>query len=402
MAALPSIVDFAAQAHDPARYARLGDGWAVAAVDVVDSTGLAAQGRDRQVNFVAGAAVAVLQEAAGGPGRPAACQFGGDGAVAAVPPDRVDAVRAALAALAHWAASEMGIPLRAGLVPMTALAEAGHEVLAALQDFGGGNVFGLFLGDGVPTAEAWIKAGRRWSVDPAPGALPGLDGLSCRWRPVAPARGIVLCLIVDPVRPGGAGLAALARVRAAVEAVVSTEAAAPLGDGSRLAPAVLAPPALLAIEAGTEPPWRRPLRLLRAAVGTAILGVVHRLGGRVAGVDSDAYRHAMARRCDYRKLAGGLRLVLDVTEAEAGRIEAALSALEAGGDILFGAARAEATTITCMVGDFTADRHIHFVDGQGLGFWRASRELKKKLAARPPAPHLTATTFGEPPWPPSP
>lgn len=382
MAALPSVRDFGAQAHDPACYARLDGAWAVAAADVVDSTGLAARGRDREVNFVAGAAVAILQEVAGGPGNPAACQFGGDGAVAAVPPDRVEAARAALAALVHWSAAEMDIPLRAGLVPVSELAAAGHEVLAALHDFGGGNVFGLFLGGGVPAAEAWIKAEERWRVAPVPGPLPGLDGLSCRWRPVPPRRGIVLCLIVDPVRPGAEAMAALARVRAAIEAVVPTGIAAPLGDGSGLAPAVLAPPEALAIETRAEARRRRPLRLLRAVAGTAILGLVHRLGGRVAGIDADAYRRAMANRCDYRKLAGGPRLVLDVTEAEADGIEAALAALEAQGDILFGAARAEATTITCMVGDFAADRHIHFVDGQGLGFWRASQELKKKLANR--------------------
>jgi hypothetical protein len=87
----------------------------------------------------------------------------------------------------------------------------------------------------------------------------------------------------------------------------------------------------------------------------------------------------MAERSDYRKAAGGPRLVLDVTDGEAARIEALLAAEEASGTIRFGTARAGSTTITCLVGDFMADRHVHFVDGAGLGFWRAAEVLKAKV-----------------------
>lgn len=376
---LPSIADFATEAHDPANYAHPGEDWWIAAADVVASTKLAGQGRDRDVNFIAGAAVAVLTAVAERPGQPAACQFGGDGAVAAIPPDRAEAARSALAALAHWSTEDMNIPLRVGMVPVSALHAAGLEVLVGLHDFGNGNVFGQFLGGGVPAADSWVKADTRWRIAPAPGELPGLEGLSCRWRPVPPRRGLVLCLIIDPARPGAEGLAALARVQDAIEAIVPTTTAAPLGDGGHLRPVVVPSAQALATEARAARPWHRPGRILRALLGSAILGVVDRLGGHVAGIDSETYRRAMAERSDYRKLAGGPRMVLDVTEDEADRIEAALTAFEAGGDIVFGTARAEATTITCMVGDFAADRHIHFVDGQGLGFWRASVVLKKKL-----------------------
>lgn len=376
--ALPSLRDFAAQAFDPARYARLDDDWAVAVADVVSSTTLADQGRDRDVNFVAGAVVAAMAAVCGTPDEPAACQFGGDGAVAAVPPHCQDAARAALAALAHWSATEMDIPLRVGLVPVADLHRAGHAVLAALHDFGNGNVFGQFLGDGVAMAEHWVKSDARWRLAPVPGDLPGLEGLSCRWRPVPPRRGGVLCIIIDPLRPGPEGMAALARLQQDIEAVVPTGAAAPLGDGGALVPGGLPDSRLLDIEARAEPPARRLRRKLRAVAGSLVLGTVHALGGRVAGIDSDRYRRRLAERTDYRKQAGGPRLVLDVSPAEAARIEALLDAAEARGDIRFGLAHATATTLTCMVGDFAADRHVHFVDGDGLGFWRASVMLKRK------------------------
>lgn len=374
---LPRIDDFTAQALDPARYVRLGGDWWIACADVQGSTALAQAGRDREVNFVAGAMVAVVGGAATSPDQPAAAQFGGDGAVVAVPPDRVGAVRAVLAALGHWAAHDMDIPLRVALVPVAALDRAGYPVLAALQDFGHGNVFGQFLGPGVAQAEHWMKADARWHVGLADGALPGLDELSCRWRPVPARRGHVLCVIIDPV--DGAD-AALAPLMAAMEAVVPTNRAAPLGDGAALAPALTPAPGALDIELRGRAAASRLGRMVRAVAGTAILGTVHRLGGRAGGLDIAGYRRAMAERSDYRKLAGGPRLVLDVTGDEDARLEALLSAAEAAGTIRFGLSRARATTITCMVGDFAADRHVHFVDGDGLGFWRAAVALKAKIA----------------------
>ncbi|MBC7953770.1 MAG: DUF3095 family protein [Rhodospirillaceae bacterium] len=375
---LPTINDFTAQAHDPAQYGRLDDDWWIAVADVIASTKLANAGRDRDVNFIAGAVVAVLAAVGARPEQPAACQFGGDGAVAAIPPQCADAARQALAALAHWAQDDMDIPLRVGMVPVSALRQAGYDVLAALHDFGNGNVFGQFIGAGVPMAEHWVKADPRWSIAPAPGELPGLEGLSCRWRPVPPTRGSVMCVIIDPVKPGLAGMEALARLQTEIERIVPTALAAPLGDGSALNPVVVPSAHALANEARTERPAKRAARVLRAVIGTAILSAVHHLGGRRFGIDTDHYRAKLAERSDYRKQAGGPRFVLDVTEDEATRIEALLTRTEAQGDIVFGTARSTTTTLTCMVGDFTADRHVHFVDGDKLGFWRASVVLKQK------------------------
>lgn len=375
---LPTISDFTAQAHDPARYGRLDDDWWIAVADVIASTKLANAGRDRDVNFIAGAVVAVMAAVGARPEQPAACQFGGDGAVAAIPPQCADAARQAMAALAHWAQSDMDIPLRVGMVSVAALHQAGFDVLAALHDFGNGNVFGQFIGPGVPMAEHWVKSDPRWSIAPAPGELPGLEGLSCRWRPVPPRRGNVLCVIIDPVDPGAVGMAALARLQTEMERIVPTALAAPLGDGSTLNPVTLPSAHALANEARTQPPAKRAARVLRAAMGTLILSLVHHLGGRRFGIDTDYYRAKLAERSDYRKQAGGPRFVLDVTEDEAARIEALLARAEAKGDIVYGTARSTATTLTCMVGDFTADRHVHFVDGDKLGFWRASVVLKQK------------------------
>lgn len=372
---LPAIRDFISEGTNPGLYAVLTGDWSIAVADVVGSTRLANEGRHKDVNFVAGAAVAVMSEVLRSPPDPAACQFGGDGAVAAVPPGRQEAAAEALAALAHWAESELDVPLRVGMVPVQALLDAGLEALVAVQDFGNGNVFGLFLGNGVAAAESWVKADGRWRLTPKEGPLPGLEGLSCRWRPVPARRGVVLCVIADPLASGAEGMATLARLHAAIEEVVSTEDAAPLGNGDVLRPNL---PSVhsLALEARTERRGRRFGRVVRALAGTGLIRLVHALGRPVGGLDVVKYKRDLAERSDYRKEAGGPRFVLDVTEDEAAAIERVLARFAAAGEIRYGTARSEATTITCLVGDFAADRHVHFVDGDRLGFWRASVMLK--------------------------
>ncbi len=376
MRRLPAIHDFAAEASDPSRYAALGGDWRLAIADVIGSTRLAAEGRHRDVNFVAAAVVAVLSKAVQLGDDPVACQFGGDGAIAAVPPGREAEARAALTALAHWAGEVMDVPLRIGMVPVQALRDQGLEVMAALHDFGNGNCFGLFLGSGVVAADAWVKEDARWRLDPAPGPLPGLEAVSCRWNPVASRRGTVLCVIIDALEDGAAGLATLARMQAEIESVVPTEVAAPLGSGERLRGRWPPPWRALRMEARGGKPGEGVRRVMAALLQSAILRLLLLFKLRLPAFDPEEYKRAMAERSDFRKAAGGPRMVLDVTEDEAAAIERRLAQAAAAGLIRYGTARANATTITCLVGDLSADQHVHFVDGAELGFWRASIMLK--------------------------
>jgi len=376
---LPTIRDFAREATVPGCYVALGPDWSLAVADVVGSTRLASEGRHREVNFVAGAVIAVLTEVLRQPPVEPACQFGGDGALAAVPPGFRSAAADALAALADWSGTEMDVPLRVGIVPVRDLLDAGLDVMVAVQDFGSGNAFGHFLGSGVAAAESWVKADPKRQIAPRPGPLPGLEGLSCRWRPVPARRGTILCVIADPVAPGARGLETVARLQADIERVVPTAAAAPLGTGETLRPKLPSADALR-LELRTEPPRRRLSRALRAVAGTGLLWLADRTGLRLGALDVPRYRAAMAERSDYHKEAGGPRYVLDVTEEEAKALEALLERYAQAGEIVYGTARADSTTITCVVGDFAADRHVHFVDGAELGFWRASVQLKAMRA----------------------
>lgn len=387
MSDLPALTDFAAEGADPARYAQLGPGWSLAVADVVGSTRLAGEGRHRDVNFVAGAAVSVLSAIVEAAGMRPCCQFGGDGATAAIPPGLRDRAESVLAALVHWSINEMDVPIRAGLVDVAELTAAGLEARAALQDLGGGNCFGLFMGAGVTAAEEWVKTQPARQVTPRPGPLPGLEALSCRWTPAPATRGVVLCVIADPIAAGAAGDETLRRLQKDIETVVPTETATPLSPrGEKLVPRW--PPSLRAVmlEARAAPPGKRLRRALFALIQSGLVRLIHLTGRPMFGFDARVYARSLAERSDYRKAAGGPRFVLDVAEDEAQAIEALLERYAARGDIRYGVARAAAATITCRVGDFAADRHVHFVDGAELGFWRAATAMKRRFAAHKPPP----------------
>lgn len=379
---LGRIFDFDAQAFDLNHYQALPDDWYIAIADVVSSTQLARLGRDKDVNFVAAACVAVLQQLLEAEGEPAAVQFGGDGVIAAIPADRHELARTRLAALAHWSGTQFQIPLRIGMVPVSALHQSGLPCYASLQILDNLNAFGVFLGDGIQAADDWVKQQSIWQIEPFEGELPGLEDLSCRWQPVKSHRGLVLSLIIDPVESGNPGIEALEQTVRILLSLIADSKASPLSNLNSLRPPAI--PSWTAVRRELKTPASTPslTRVFKAYMESFILWLAWRMGGKLGKIDAHRYLNSLSRKSDYRKQAGGARMVLDLTAAEATAVEQALEAAELRGDILYGVARSDAATLTCLVGDFQADDHVHFIDGEGLGFWRASVMLKDKRISR--------------------
>lgn len=375
---LPILDDFA-DATDPSRYRRLPGDWALGVCDIVGSTKLAASGRHRDVNFVAAACVAALQAevAAISPG-PVACQFGGDGAIVAVPPQARQAVSRSLAALAQWAADSFGLSLRIGMVQVSALEAQGADVLAALYRVGSDTYYGIFLGSGPVLADRLLKDGALEPIALMAGEIRGLAGLSCRWEPVESAKGTILCLIADPVAGGAEGAATMADLRAAIEAVAPLGMAGPLGEGQGLVPRLRALPAAIRRERNLRPGPACWLRIVKTVSAGLLVWGLYRLNVGLGRFTIPDYIGRIARQTDFRRISTGLRLVLDVSVEAADRIEGLLADAHAQGRIRYGTHRSPAAAITCLVFDVVDGHHIHFVDGAGLGLWQAASASKMR------------------------
>ncbi|HEV2978622.1 MAG TPA: DUF3095 domain-containing protein [Casimicrobiaceae bacterium] len=373
---LPIFEGFA-NIMDPAHYRPLPDDWLVGLTDVVSSTKAIGAGRYKAVNTAGASVIAAVSNAL--EGRKFPFIFGGDGASFAVSRRDADVARSALAATAAWARDDLGLELRAALVPASAVRE--HALDLRVARFGPSkNVsFAMFSGGGLAWAEAAMKEGRFAVPAAAPGTRPDLSGLSCRWDDIPAAHGLILSLVVAPVTHGDPAFRALVQdLLADLEA--SSDVARPVPDE---APGVSWPPPGVDLEARASRQVGESFffRRLKVLIGTLIAYVIMKLGVRVGDFDPARYRREVVENSDFRKFDDSLRMTLDCTPAVADRVERRLNAARTANTARFGLHRQPAAIMTCIVPSIFESGHVHFVDGAAGGYALAAQQLK--LGARP-------------------
>ncbi len=363
---------------DEARYRPLPADWWVGVADVVNSTAAIAQGRYKAVNVVGASVIAGVSNATGR--QPFPFVFGGDGAAFAVPGAWREAAAAALAAAQVWAQEEVGLALRAALVPLADIRAAGCDVAVARFRVAPALAYAMFAGGGVAWAEAEMKAGR-YAVPPAAaGARPDLTGLSCRFRPIESQEGEVVSLLVRP-RDGVAPADFATLVRRLLEIVgTAARGGSPMpAEGPRFA----WPPQNLGLEVRTTR-GTRPGVLWGAFILAqhTVLNVFHALGAKLPGFDPRVYRRELAANTDFRKYDDGLKLTVECTPDVVARLEVALERAGIEGVADYGMHRQAAALMTCFVPDPFAKDHVHFVDGAAGGYAKAAEMLKAQIARR--------------------
>ena len=142
-----------------------------------------------------------------------------------------DLARAALAATAAWTRDDLGLDLRAALVPVSAVKGQALNVRVARFAPSKNVSFAMFMGGGLAWAERAMKAGQ-FAVPAAPsGTRPDLSGLSCRWNDIPATRGLILSLVVAPVTHGDPAFRTLVEDLLA-ELKTSPEVARPVPEGA--------------------------------------------------------------------------------------------------------------------------------------------------------------------------
>ena len=370
-ARLPVFADFAG-VMDPERYRSLPDDWLIGLTDVAHSTRAIEDGRYKAVNTAGASAIAAVTNALSRRAFPFV--FGGDGASLAIAAGDEDAVRAALAATAAWSRDELDLTLRAALVPVSIVRAQGLDVGVARFAPSPNVSYAMFCGGGLAWAERAMKAGRFAVAPSAPGARPDLSGLSCRWNDIPASRGVILSLVLAPVRQGDPAFRKLAETLVA-DLESSADVARPVPDG---APGVGWPPPGLDLEAraSRKSGESRFLAWLRVAASTFVAFIVLRLGIRFEGFDPAVYRRDVVANSDFRKFDDSLRMTLDCTPDMADEIERRLAQARRDNIARFGLHRQSAALMTCIVPSISESNHFHFVDGAAGGYALAARQLK--------------------------
>lgn len=374
---LPHISDFADVA-DASAYAPLPNGWLVGTADVVDSTGAISAGRYKAVNMVGASVIAAVQNVLATRHLPFV--FGGDGAAFVIPRAAAGDVAAALAAVSVWAQEEIGLELRAALVPVADIRGAGDcDVRLARFAVAPELSYTMFAGGGVAWAEARMKAGDYMVEPAAPGTRPDLNGLSCRWQPIQALRGRIASLLV--VRNPRAEVG---NYRALVREIITyihdreIEEGRPVSfETTRFALSSRGLDLEIRASRGPQPYWRRWLKLAPFYFLVWYLFVRNR---RVGSFDPVRYRHETVRNTDFRKFDDGLKLTIDCSETTYEGLREILEGALAGAVANYGMHAQETALMTCIVPSHLGGDHLHLVDGAEGGYAKAAELLKAQLA----------------------
>ena len=366
-------------------YRPVPDDWALVAGDIVNSTGAIREGSYKMVNMAGAAIISALVNALGNQDLPFV--FGGDGATVAIPPSGIDAARKTIAAVRTWSDEEMGLEMRAAIIPLSEIRRAGRDVLIARFKASENASYAMFAGGGASWAEARMKEGQYSVAKAAPSSRPDLTGLSCRWSPIPSRHGEIVSVIAVPTE--GSDSAAFRDLIRNVVAIASSEE-----RGGHPVPAEGPKPGLtrqgLELEARAQAPKGHRMKARVNAILQYVLGnTLARFNVKLGDFDGRRYKSDVSDNSDFRKFDDGLKMTIDVDGARLARIEALLKDASAAGVCRYGLHRQDRALITCFVINPMQRDHMHFIDGASGGYALAAAQIKEKASA---TPRLVAAT----------
>ncbi len=372
---------------DVSAYAALPDDWLVLCADVRGSTQAIEEGRYKDVNLIGAACITAVLNVSGDIEVPFV--FGGDGAVIIVPPSLQKPAEVELVALRQMASSKFNLDLRVGVVPVLDLRAHNMDVAVRKYQLSAGNFLAMFTGGGIELAEKLLKSDsddNKYVLQPDENTgPPSLEGLSCRWEPLAPQGGVMLTMMVKTISSNAAQEQRLvSEVLAAVSEMLGSDArnASPATPGSmkfRWPPRNAWKEALLTAGKGAV------ITTYLTVLFTSLVQVwCHRFGKKVSDYDGKTYTDELRSNTDYRKYDDMLRMVLDVTQDQADAIDAYLHTRFEAGDVIYGTHRADSALMTCVVFSLKQSEHVHFVDGADGGFAMAAVDLKARMSMEEP------------------
>lgn len=344
--------------------------------DVEDSTGAIDRGDYKSVNMVGAASIVAVLNACEGLEVP--FMFGGDGGVVVVPPDQLKSAKTRLGALQDRSPSLFGLTLRAAAIPVAELRKAGRNLQVCKFKLMGENHLAMFAGGGLELADQWLKAedDDRFHLKPGEaGRSLDLEGLSCRWQPLKSLSGVMLTVIVQNSRQG-----TTSQLSHAIAKILG-------GSINDFAPVQNTNLKLGSVFSKSFSMERAALKSTKgrymAYLWTVFTALAQRFadkGNKTLGhYNPEKYRNEMKANTDFRKFDGALRMVIDVTETQAGALEALLEQGYQSGQLTYGTWRSDAALMTCLLFDMAQSLHVHFIDGSDGGYTRAAKAMKARI-----------------------
>jgi hypothetical protein len=300
----PVLHDFS-EVADPGRYASIPGDWVVGVTDVISSTIAIEAGRYKDVNLAGASAISAVGNALNGDLPLFA--FGGDGARFAVPPEHAETAADALSRVAMWVKRDLGLGLRVGMVKVSDVHAAGHDIRVAFWEASENIRYAMFNAGGLEWVEAELKRGAIGLAPAAENDEPDLTGLSCLWGPIIPKKGKIASLIVK--KSSDARDEGFAETTSAIVRLLESEGS--LNPVPSAGPDVRWSPSAMSLQARVAQPgrshWRRRMWV---RLSTALIWAMFRFNIPIPGFDPARYRQEIPANTDFRKFDDGLMMTV--------------------------------------------------------------------------------------------
>jgi hypothetical protein len=357
---------------DSGLYRRVPDDWLIAVTDVVGSRKAIARGGYKAVNMAGVGVISALMNSLGTHSLPYI--FGGDGAAIICSPADRDVVIDTLGKMVAWVKDDLGLDLRAALVPVSVVRADGFDLLVQATRVSDAINNYAFQGGGLTRAEALMKAGEYAVPAASSGSRPDLSGLSCRWSPITPRNGKIVSIILE------AGAERADSFPGIADRLLKLVGMTGRGSGSPMpaeGPSGVWPPEGLHFEALASRGDRSLLRRKAALyLWTLFSWFVLTTGINVGSFNAKHYREFTSLNTDYRKFQDGLRVTVSLGDLELTRLMEFLESERASKNIRYGLCVQDSAILTCYVPSVMSDSHFHFLDGAGGGYAQAAENMK--------------------------
>lgn len=377
-ASLPALTEFLDLAN-PNNYADVPDDWYVLITDVVNSTEAIALGKYKDVNLLGASSIIAVLNAV----QPLEIPFifGGDGASLLVPPDCLQAARAAVLSVRNLAAQAFELDLRVGIVPITTITPVAPLKVAKYR-LSPAYCQASFIGGGITYATELVKSNPAYGLDPVyVTTAADLSGLECRWQDVPSRHGHTLSLIVAAATSGGESAENVYReVLADIQQIY--------GEAKNYQPITASAlklsfnPAQLRAEilarAGSPQSLSRFRYLLQVLIENCLGLVLMGLGAIVGGFDWGRYKQEVCKASDYQKIDDLLRMVISGTAAQTDQLKRCLEQRHRSGQLVYGVHVSDRALMTCLILG-RRDRHFHLIDSADGGYASAAKAMKAQL-----------------------
>ncbi|MDR8392382.1 DUF3095 domain-containing protein [Aliifodinibius sp. S!AR15-10] len=377
---LPLLESFF-EISNPNNFYPIPDDWYIAITDIVDSTGAIDQGKYKMVNILGASPIVGMLNLGNKDEIP--YTFGGDGCTLCIPPSLVTETRKVFRASREIGKAEYDLDLRAAIIPVNHIREAGFDVKVARYKVSDAYNQSIFSGDGLTYAEEILKdpANKQFMINFTEEAENAdFTGLECRWQEVGRQDKKVITMLVrsNPQRTDSDEI--YTTVLNKMRDIFSFDDKTNPIETSQLRMNMSISSLMGEIKFRTfGMSWLQRLTYILKMEIQIVLGKIFMaLGYKSSATNWSLYKPDLALNSDHRKFDDMLRVVISGTDEQLNELKAFLEKEFQASRLAYGLHVTHSAMITCMVFKYHR-QHVHFVDGSDGGYVMAAKKLKERL-----------------------